>query len=58
VVKMSEQKESQTYQVWVAKDKAQAVFDAVMEKIQQAKQAGNIYSASWTRSSTEKGNVE
>lgn len=49
--------EIQVYEVIVTEAKAQAVHDAVMLKLQQAKTAGNILSASFTRRLIKKGSV-
>jgi len=49
--------EIQVYEVLVSEGKAQAVHDAIMLKLQQAKAAGNISSASFTRKLIKKGSI-
>jgi hypothetical protein len=49
--------ETQVYEITVDKAKADAVFNAVKAKLEEAKAAGNIVCASWMRSSKDKGQI-
>lgn len=49
--------ETQVYEVLVAEEKAQAVHETVMQKLIEAKAAGNISSASFVRKLIKKGEV-
>jgi len=49
--------EIQVWEIVVAADKAEAVFNAVKERLEQAKQSGQIVTASWKRSKASSGQV-
>lgn len=55
---MTEIAESQTFQIWVVESKADAVFEIITTKLREAKQAGNIISASCIRSKKEVIQIE
>lgn len=50
--------EIQIYEIHVLKDEANVVFYAIETKLKEAKAAGRVISASWTRRSVEKGQIE